>query len=126
VKVEHRMDWGRTPGGKRYASCSCGFRAPARSRLTHGMSDVRDHLSALRRQAAAQGWSWSMIGHGMGLVLDDDPVADQPVVETEHMFDTRRAHSEGRAPRRVASPRSVAPVTFSKPSSTTDGRQQPG
>lgn len=80
MRVTHTLDWGRTPGGKRYAVCTCGWRAPARSKLTHGISDVRDHLGDLRRICAEQGWQWWMI-KPLGLItvvpdeLDDAQVA---------------------------------------------------
>jgi hypothetical protein len=75
VRVEHRMDWGRTPAGKRYAVCACGWRAPARSKLTHGISDVRDHLGAVRRQCEAAGWAWWMITpSGLVTEVPDDQV----------------------------------------------------
>jgi hypothetical protein len=106
------MDWGRTPGGMRYALCTCGWRAPARRKLTHGMSDARDHVATIKRQCASQGWQWWMVkplgivteepdpqlagGGGEDLVDDLKPPADAMVE-----MDTRRARSEGRAPRPV-------------------------
>jgi hypothetical protein len=80
-RVEHRMTWGETPGGRRYALCSCGFRAPVRSKLTHGMSDVRDHLRDVRERCRAAGWRWEMV-RSLGLVTfeDDEPVGDAPRV----------------------------------------------
>lgn len=70
MRVEHRFDWGRTPKGKRYAMCTCGWRAPARAKLTHGMSDVRDHMAAVKRQCAAEGWRWWMVDT-VGLVTEE-------------------------------------------------------
>ena len=47
----HELSWGQTPATqKRYAQCSCGWRAPVRAKLTHGMSDIRDHLAVIWRE----------------------------------------------------------------------------
>lgn len=110
------MDWGRTPAGKRYASCSCGWRAPARTKLTHGMSDVRDHLSLLRRQAQAQGWQWAMIGHGMGLVLDDDPTATlegDDLDEPPPLRNPNSVNPRSRAQKKIDAARRVDPPQWS-------------
>lgn len=72
MRVTHEMDWGQTPGGKRYARCSCGWRAPVRSKLTHAMSDVRDHLSGIRRQCKEAGWAWWMVKGGL-VTEEPDP-----------------------------------------------------
>jgi hypothetical protein len=79
VRVVHKFDWGQTPAGKRYATCSCGWRAPTRSKLTHGISDVRDHLAAIKAQCAAQGWQWWMLGRD-SLVTETE--ADTPTTES--------------------------------------------
>ena len=74
--MEHRLDWGVTPKTrKRFAVCTCGWRAPARSKLTHGISDVRDHLRDVKAECAAQGWRWSMIKVGGLVVEKPDPAA---------------------------------------------------
>jgi hypothetical protein len=64
------MDWGRTPAGKRFAACSCGWRAPARSKLTHGISDARDHLVDVRARQAAIGREWWMVA---GALVTEEP-----------------------------------------------------
>lgn len=70
MRIEHRMDWGMTPRTrKRYAMCSCGFRAPARAKLTHGISDARDHLAEVRRECGRQGWRWSNLKVRGGLAV---------------------------------------------------------
>lgn len=70
-RVEHRLDWGVTPKTrKRYAVCSCGWRAPARTKLTHGLSDVRDHLADVKAKCAEQGWKWWMV-KPLGLVTEE-------------------------------------------------------
>jgi hypothetical protein len=78
VRIVHKLDWGKTPGGKRYARCGCGWRAPARTKLTHGISDVRDHMAQVKAECAAKGWSWSMISGG-SLVTES---ADTPTSES--------------------------------------------
>jgi hypothetical protein len=70
MRVTHRMEWGTTAAGKRFAACSCGWRAPARKKLTHGMSDVRDHLAAVKAAQKAAGREWWMVA-GAGLVTDE-------------------------------------------------------
>lgn len=91
VRVEHRIDWGQTPGTKkRYAMCTCGWRAPARSKLTHGISDVRDHLAEVKKRCAEQGWKWAMIKPN-GLVTEEP----DPPVEDARVLDFRSAASSG-------------------------------
>jgi hypothetical protein len=63
--MRHTPDWGQTPTGKRYAVCSCGFRAPARAKLTHGLSDIRDHFAEVKREAAEKGWHPVVVGNGL-------------------------------------------------------------
>jgi hypothetical protein len=99
VRVEHRLDWGRTTAGKRFAVCSCGWRAPARSKLTHGMSDARDHLAAIRAQCAAQGWQWWMV-KPLGMVTEE-PDPESAGGELAGVVD--------QAPEVVRNPASVAP-----------------
>lgn len=109
VRVTHTMDWGRTPSGRRYALCSCGWRAPARAKLTHGMSDARDHLADVRRRCEAQGWSWWMV-KPLGIVTEEPGEGDDqgedhgvslpPVVGGE-VFTRRTASSTLRRTRRV-------------------------
>jgi hypothetical protein len=91
-RVTHAMDWGQTPSGKRFAACSCGWRAPVRSKLTHGMSDVRDHLRDVRKRQDELGLGWWMV-RGAGLVTEElepedelarDQVVGEPGVSLPH------------------------------------------
>jgi hypothetical protein len=82
MRVSHRVEWGKTPSGKRYAACSCGWRAPARTKLTHGLSDVRDHLGDVRRRCEAQGWTWRMVKGGTLVTEEPDEPSPKIVCDT--------------------------------------------
>ncbi len=62
VPVEHQLDFGKTKGGKRYAVCVCGWRRPPRPKLTHVVSDYRDHAAEIKIDARNRGWAFSVQG----------------------------------------------------------------
>ncbi len=66
--VQHSLGYGerKVAGGrsKFHASCSCGWHKPVRAKLTHVMSDLRDHSGQVVREAMSSGYR---IRRGEGL-----------------------------------------------------------
>lgn len=76
----HDLGVGRTPTGKPFAQCSCGWRGQWRSKFTHVTGDARTHVGQVAKQLRAEGAA--------------EVPAEGPVY-----LDERRARAEGRAPR---------------------------
>lgn len=55
VAEGHDPDWEVTKTGKRRPVCSCGWKAPIRSKLSHSVSDIRDHLFEVYREMVLMG-----------------------------------------------------------------------